>query len=81
MFPILLNQCHQVATTVSWHSILQGTFFKHAERELLVDKIAGLLLAGNKKDGSSGKRCPDAYLMKIGKLFPPCQMFASYTQL
>jgi hypothetical protein len=35
----------------------------------LVDKITGLLPDGNEKDGS-GKRCPDAYLLKIGKLSP-----------
>ena len=46
----------------------------------LVDEIALLLPAANEKDGS-GKRCPDAYLLKIGKLFPKGRMFASFTQL
>jgi hypothetical protein len=44
----------------------------------LVDKIAGLLPEGNNKD-RSGKRCPDAYLLKIGKLFPKGRMFARVT--
>ena len=46
----------------------------------LVAEIAGLLPAANEKDGS-GKRCPDAYLLKISKLFPQGRVFASYTQL
>jgi hypothetical protein len=46
----------------------------------LVAEIAGLLPEAHEKD-DSGKRCPDAYLLKIGKLFPKGRMFASYTQL
>jgi hypothetical protein len=46
----------------------------------LVEEIAGLLPEAHEKD-DSGTRCPDAYLLKIGKLFPKGRMFASFTQL
>ena len=46
----------------------------------LVEEIAGLLPESHEKD-ESGKRCPHAYLLKVGQLFPKGRVFASYTQL
>jgi hypothetical protein len=46
----------------------------------LVNKIVWLLPAANEKD-DSGKRCPDAYLLKIGKFFLKGKIFASFTHL
>jgi hypothetical protein len=46
----------------------------------LWEEIDGLLPERAEKDGS-GKRCPEAYLCKIGQLFPVGRVFASFTQL
>jgi hypothetical protein len=46
----------------------------------LLDEITGLLPESCDKD-ESGKRSPEAYLLKIAKLFPPGRVFASFKQL